>query len=314
LIRSKAKQNKSKFLLNKKYFILASKYQYAVPLKTKILNIPRRLFKLKFLEQFLSRKINEKSFFLRKLVPPEYLYPAETWRTVTKKLSVLRLDISNVVDHEIYFNLAETTFDSFLADLGNVEVFWDIGANIGWTVVQVKGRFPNARIFAFEPSSKNRERLNAHVALNKINATVIPYGLGDEVKSFKLYSVLENNPGMNRILKHDESELSFESIEVITGSSFWEQSARPKVNALKIDVEGFEMQVLLGMETMIEACMPQMFIEIDEKNLAANGYTAQEVLKWLFDKGYKLFYAGTKKQIDISGLNLPDHFDVVASQ
>jgi len=286
-------------------------YQYKVPFRTKVLNIPRRVFKWGALEHFLSRNIQPESNFLKKIVPPEYLYAKGSWRTSDRKGLRMNLDISNVVDHEIYFNLYDRSFENYLNGLKDVGTFWDIGANIGWTALQVNGKFPQARIFAFEPSSRNRKRLEENISLNNANIQVVPYGLGNEPSTFKLYSVLESNPGMNRIM-NDEKDLPYETIEVITADTFWNNIGRPKVAALKMDVEGFEMFVLKGMEEMISSCKPAMFMEVDDKILASHGFSAAYLLTWLHDRGYGIHDAQTGKKLLPPFTDLSPHFDIVA--
>ncbi len=275
------------------------------------MNIPRQLFRWQLLEQWLSGGIHTNSHFLKKLVPPEYLYPKGTWRTSQRNGLRMRLDISNVVDHEIYFNLYDRSFEKYLNGLGPVSTFWDIGANIGWTALQVNHKFTSCKIVAFEPSPKNRKRLKENLDLNHANVEIVPYGLGHEANTFKLYSVLENNPGMNRIIQ-EEKDLPFETIEVITAASFWEKSGRPKVDALKIDVEGFEMFVLQGMEEMVSDCKPAMFLEVDHEILSSNGSSAKQLLTWLSQHHYSIQDAQTGYQLKDPFENLLPHFDIIA--
>jgi FkbM family methyltransferase len=262
-------------------------------------------------EALLAKKNEKGNYLSKKLVPPEYLYATDSWRQVKRKGINLNLDISNVVDHEIYFNLYDQSFSKFITEVESLKIFWDVGANIGWTLLQVNKCFPEAEIYAFEPSSKNRKRLKEHTTLNKVNAEVIPCGLGNAPSSFKLFSVLENNPGMNRILE-TETDLPFESIDVITGTYFWKKIGKPKVDALKIDVEGFEMFVLEGMEEMLAECKPAIFIEVDDQNLRINNSSASQLLTWLSERGYQLFDAKEKGFISPPYTKICDHFDVIA--
>jgi FkbM family methyltransferase len=267
--------------------------------------------KWKFFEQFIANHIGENSFLLKKLVPPEYLYKKNSWRISNRRGIMMKLDISNVVDHEIYFNLYDSSFENFIKTLNRIEIFWDVGANIGWTSLQVKHLFPYAEVYAFEPSSKNRIRLMENMLLNETEVKLIPYGLGDVENSFKLYSVLDNNPGMNRIIK-DDLYFPYETIKVLVGTSFWKEKGNMKIDALKIDVEGFELHVLKGIEEIIDEYKPSMFIEVDDKNLKVNGSSAIELLNWLFQKGYKLYDTEADKEITYPFQTVSNHFDVIA--
>jgi FkbM family methyltransferase len=288
-----------------------SKYHYQIPLKTKFLNLFRRLFKIEFLERPLTSSFNKKNSFFGKFVPPEYLYTQGSWRTIKRGGTRLELDISNVVDHEIYFNQYETLFIDFVKRQKEIKTFWDVGANIGWTSLQFAVTFPEAIIYAFEPSQKNRQRLTKHLASNNINGNVVPYGLGSEKDTFKLYSVLVSNPGMNRILTVEEN-LPFEEIEVITGDYYWQTIGKPQIDLIKIDVEGFEMAVLKGMRDILVNCKPRLFIEVDNKNLNSNRTSSIELLTWLSDKGYELTLAQTGKRLFPPFVDIPSHFDVIA--
>lgn len=290
---------------------MSNSYQYQISFKTKLLNLSRRILKWKFFEQFIANHIGENSFLLKKLVPPEYLYKKNSWRISNRRGIMMKLDISNVVDHEIYFNLYDSSFENFIKTLNRIEIFWDVGANIGWTSLQVKHLFPHAEVYAFEPSSKNRIRLMENMLLNETEVKLIPYGLGDVENSFKLYSVLDNNPGMNRIIK-DDLYFPYETIKVLVGTSFWKEKGNMKIDALKIDVEGFELHVLKGIEEIIDEYKPSMFIEVDDKNLKVNGSSAIELLDWLFQKGYKLYDAEADKEITYPFQTVTNHFDVIA--
>jgi FkbM family methyltransferase len=290
---------------------MSENYHYKIPFKTKLLNIPRRIFKWKMLEHLLSKQIQNGNIFLKKIIPPEYLYAKGSWRICKRKGLNMKLDISNVVDHEIYFNLCDRSFEQYLDGLKDIKTFFDIGANIGWTALQVKKKFPNAKIFAFEPSSKNRNRLEENISLNGTNIQIVPYGLGNELATFNLYSVLESNPGMNRILQV-EKDLPFEVINVVTADSIWKQVGMPIINALKIDVEGFEMFVLKGMNELLTVWKPAIFMEVDDINLSAHGFSAKILLTWLHEKGYSVINAQSKTQLKPPFNNLPPHFDIIA--
>jgi FkbM family methyltransferase len=289
-----------------------SEYHYRIPLKTKLLNLPRRLFMHQFIENLLSGMSRKDGSIFKKFIPPEYLYPKNSWRIVSRKDLLVKLDISNVVDHEIYFNLYDRSFEKFLNQLSGIRTYWDVGANIGWTILQTSKKFPQAELYAFEPSSRNRSRLSDHINMNEIKVEIVPKGLGSSENSFKLYSVLATNPGMNRIIQED-LDLPFETIDVIKGDDFWKASGKPHVDALKMDVEGFEMQALSGMREMLSTCRPVLFIEVDDENLKKNGSSATELVQWLIQLGYNIKNAQNDQLINNSADGgFPPHFDIIA--
>ena len=87
---------------------------------------------------------------------------------------------------------------------------------------------------------------------------------------------------------------------------------RPKVDILKIDIEGFELAVLNGMKEMVETCKPKTYIEVNESNLVANHTSSFELLKWFSDRGYQLRHLRKNTLQPLSFENMPKHFDAIA--
>ena len=65
----------------------------------------------------------------------------------------------------------------------------------------------------------------------------------------------------------------------------FQRNGRPNdgidVNFIKIDVEGFEMQVLSGLEQTIRRCRPALFVEVQNTNMV-------EFNKYLASVGYRV--------------------------
>ena len=59
-----------------------------------------------------------------------------------------------------------------------------------------------------------------------------------------------------------------------------------QLDFLKIDTEGFEIDVLQGAKQTIEKFKPVMFIEVNEHTLKAKGYTKNDLLQTIHDLGY----------------------------
>ena len=68
-------------------------------------------------------------------------------------------------------------------------VFWDIGANIGWYVLNLAATFPDLRIEAFEPVPPTFAQLRRNVELNNLGARIAIHnaGLSNEGGTFTVY-------------------------------------------------------------------------------------------------------------------------------
>jgi FkbM family methyltransferase len=144
---------------------------------------------------------------------------------------------------------------------GAITVF-DIGANKGQSINFFKNIYPHSKIFAFEPSEKTFNSLTVFVKDKSYqDVSIFQIGVGliqgemdfyesvlDETSTF----VLPNKDSQyfknkNRIL-FQKSEDAFRHVivQIATLDKFMEEKQIGQVDILKIDVEGFELEVLSG--------------------------------------------------------------------
>jgi len=270
-------------------------YSKNLSIKTKTLNSIRKLFCNHFAEKiFIYFGIS--NTFLTKIIPSEYLYKKGTLRNVNYNGIKYNLDISNVVDHGIYFKYKDNG-QIFFTDLfkPNYTII-DIGANIGATVLKYSKLATEGKVFGFEPSKKNFKRLTDHIKLNNIsNIVPLNFGLGSEKSTLKLFEVVESNPGMNRILQNQDENFNFEEIEINVLDTWIEENKITKIDCIKIDVEGFEMEVLKGAYRTLEVFKPILFIEVIDSNLKENNSSALDVYNYLSNFNYTIYKAYNKQ-------------------
>ena len=177
------------------------------------------------------------------------------------------IDIRESIERKTYFlkKYEEKRMDQlFLYSKKNVSnIFIDVGANIGFYSVLFSDKF--SRVYSFEPNKRNFLVLNKNINKNQLlNIETFNFGLGDKKETLKGHSNTKgelfqtsgfalsksSNVGEDVLIKKGDDVLQFND-ENIT---------------VKIDVEGFELFVLKGLEkTLIDNfCVLQ--IEIWEKN------------------------------------------------
>lgn len=69
---------------------------------------------------------------------------------------------------------------------------------------------------------------------------------------------------------------------------FCAREAIDRVDFIKIDVEGAELQVLEGGQKVIETRRPTMLIEIEARHIARYGHSVNDVSGWLLKRGYTM--------------------------
>jgi FkbM family methyltransferase len=159
--------------------------------------------------------------------------------------------------------LDEDPFVAIKHNLGEHDIiFFDVGANLGQTIKKMLANYPDAKIYAFEPSKMCFESLktnfnNSNVSLNNLamgsccgNLEFNEYSWSD------LNSLLKRAYGRAKIL---ETYL----VEVVTIDEFSKNNAIPYINLLKTDTEGYELNVLKGASLMMEQNRIQfVYVEI----------------------------------------------------
>ena len=145
----------------------------------------------------------------------------------------------------------------------NSEIFLDIGANIGFYSILFSNKLK--QIYSFEPNKRNFLVLTKNIERNKLkNIKIFNFGLGEKKDVLKGHSNTKgelfqtsgfaksknNNTGEEVLIKKGDDVLKFKNKNI----------------TLKIDVEGFELFVLKGLEKTLSSNHCILQIEIWEKN------------------------------------------------
>lgn len=174
------------------------------------------------------------------------------------------------------------------------DVVFDLGANIGEvTLNMAKIVGEKGKVVAFEPYFATYEKLRHNCELNAFdNITLIQKALGAGKSLVQMVQVNEHNSGMNRIVPPGNDNLSTVAIETTSLDELVVTHKIAKVDLIKIDVEGFEIQVLSGARESLRKFRPKLFKEISDDNLKVHQSSDRELLDFLADFGYSTLDAG----------------------
>jgi FkbM family methyltransferase len=123
-----------------------------------------------------------------------------------------------------------------------LRTIFDVGGNFGQTALRLASAFPMASIFSFEPVPASFECL---IRSTKHNERIKPFNLamGDAVGTVTIH--LTDSPGSNSIV-HIGSTIGAVDVSIDTVDAFANRETTGTIDLLKIDVEGYELQVLRG--------------------------------------------------------------------
>ena len=177
-----------------------------------------------------------------------------------------RGDLANFIDWTIFFYGAyEPLTRRLLIDLAReceTPIFLDIGANFGIHTLAMARHC--AKVHAFEPWEPARRRLGELIDMNDLgNVTLHPIGLGAITTRQTFYAPAGRNHGGGSFLKdvNGQGVPGAEAQQVERGDDYLAAHDIDKVDLIKIDVEGFEPDVLAGLEAVLRRCRPRILLE-----------------------------------------------------
>jgi FkbM family methyltransferase len=208
-----------------------------------------------------------------------------------------------------------------LATEGAVAI--DVGANIGahtLTMAQCVG--PRGRVLAFEPNPLVREVMVRNLALNGIShVTVFECALGSQPGTLPLRvpkrdSAEFSNMGLASLVAL-ETPHDLVNVEIRTLDDVLESEGIARVDVIKIDVQGYEMETLRGMRECLARHRPAVAFEYDAWAWRQAHVQPMEAFELFKAAGYDLFRLdgrpGAARQPLDRTAPLPDYLDLLAT-
>jgi len=146
-------------------------------------------------------------------------------------------------------------------------VIFDIGANIGTFTTWMAKAFPKGKVYCFEPQREVFQMLCGNCSINNLyNVYAYNIGLGKENTKIEFEEpnyFQKNDFGTFSLVENIITEKTTNKIVVQINTLDWflEYYSIPKVHLLKIDVEGMDIDVLIGASKTIQKHFPVIFVE-----------------------------------------------------
>lgn len=168
------------------------------------------------------------------------------------------------------------------------DICWDIGANIGFYTCLLASRVEEAgAVVAFEPALRTCGYLRENVSLNRFaNVTVVNKGLGDKAEQRSLYYSEAALAEGTASLKYDNGRTASERVTLDTIDNLIRELPVP--DFIKIDVEGYQLEVLRGGENFFKTQAPLLMAELKDVG-ETNRALFAEIENYVADLGYQLY-------------------------
>lgn len=159
-------------------------------------------------------------------------------------------------------------------------VILDIGANIGNHTIYFAKRCNALKVYSFEPIHETFNILKKNIEINNIGNIVELYNLGlsDKNTMGDILKYSMHNIGATKITHNINGNLKLNKLDNINIDE-------DRIDFIKIDVEGHEINLLRGAENTLSKYKPSIFIEVFDEN-KSNIFSILENLGYKYIKEF----------------------------
>jgi len=191
------------------------------------------------------------------------------------------------------------------------DIVFDIGANIGiYSLLSSNYVGESGLVYAFEPVDSTYKKLLENIKANQI-ANLLPYNIAVSDKSNEILTIYKNDNGydvfdsMVTPLLDNAKEIKVSTVSLddfITQQNVDVQS----IKLIKIDVEGWEFNVLQGAKKLLEAHLPIAFlVEFSKENVDSTSIKNKAVYDYMRKYQYEWYsYNVQYKKLVYCGFNV----------
>jgi len=201
----------------------------------------------------------------------------------------MELDLDEVIQRSMYLGEYEPEQTEWVKDiLKPGGKFLDVGANVGYyTTLAASLVGGNGQVVAFEPSPYAYAKLKTVLKDSKINQVrLFQSAAGDENGQLNLYLPIEKYLHSPSLVQSDKSYIPVK-VDVFRLESHHALQGLKGIDLMKLDVEGFEPNVLRGMRTYLQSGrVKYLMCELNSGWLEANGSSCENLFEMIKDLGF----------------------------
>jgi FkbM family methyltransferase len=176
----------------------------------------------------------------------------------------------------------------------------DVGANLGlYSLAMAEMTGPTGRVISFEPDPDLYALFRENCAANGAeNIEPIQSALG-RIPDKMILHRLTINSGGNHLGPDDR--MAFRRPVEVDVAVFDDLYPEVRPDFIKVDVQGWELNVLRGMERTLKAANPVIFLEFWPEGLMRAGSQPEEIYSLVRDLGFSLYSCDKWEELDRPG-------------
>lgn len=272
--------------------------------------IIRKITRLLFPENilfYLSNGKSDESVFV-KILPRHFQYKNTDIRIVKRNNINYKLSLDNYNDYLIFYGINNQNKDIIYSLIKNGDIVLDVGTNIGEVILNIAKNNNRGVVYGFEPVDYNFQKLEINISMNSFNNIFINKVALSDKRETLFYTEKKGHSGGISMCK-EEVKSTYKTINAITLDEFVKEKNIDKIDFIKVDIEGFEMNFLLGGKETIKRLKPKLFIEIDEFKLIQQKSSPEKLIEEIRSLGYKIINIDTNVEIRANEM-IKSHFDI----
>ncbi|MEX0643451.1 MAG: FkbM family methyltransferase [Pirellulales bacterium] len=194
----------------------------------------------------------------------------------------------NLIQHRAYEPAMTDTLRRYLKPGG---VFVDVGANEGYFSVLASCIVgPSGRVIAVEPQSRLQEVLRENFRLNGLtNVSLVQAAVSNEDGASVFHLSPDVNTGSSGLSLATKYQVETEQVRTSTLSRILSEAAVDHVDLMKMDIEGFEYEAILGsLDLFRKGIVRALALELHRSAISRRGLDAELLLESLREFKYEL--------------------------
>jgi FkbM family methyltransferase len=219
--------------------------------------------------------------------------PRELWRPQRDVVHATSFGARMLCSHENYIEraiLQDGTFEpeSTAATLRAVQpgqVAFDVGANIGYyTLLLAQCTGPSGQVHAFEPTRWAYQRCLRNLELNAAGGggPVALHHLGLLAEARDGFEAIESRFSAKLLAKQTPEQLRFTTLD-----RYCAERSIARIDFLKVDVDGYDYQVMLGARQILARSRATLLCELCDTTLRQQGDSLAQYVALLRELGYE---------------------------
>ena len=248
--------------------------------------------------------------FLAKIVSKIITFFISKNQTVIRNKINWSLNLDEGIDLSIFlFGSSEKkvlNFSKLLQKKNTPIIIIDIGANIGSVSLIIAKKLENSKVFAIEPTNYAFQKLSKNLELNddlKDKIFLKQLFISNNKKPQKVWSSWNFEKSENKHQKHMGTLKEIKENSYIGLEKFIETEKLTNVDFIKLDVDGYELDVLRSGEKFLTKTKPIIFIELAPYLYPEFGYSCEELVKYIISLNYSF--------LDENLIKIEDIFSVI---